>query len=381
MAPGFDAIKDKFRHMCMYAAHSSGNALCNYQSGSDSHYWATAGKVGLGYMCGKVEDTAFQVQLQGKNGVRATKWEMLVAKVAPKYVVANDFSATMRNTCTALGSGWKPICDHPNYCKADSNAAYLGQDHHTAHVPHRNALGYWPTGWSAANAKFPQSRKVCFYTAHHGGNQQTLCGHSGGSHEWIQASASANRNIGCARAIHVAPGRCDIQMSGARRWSGWINNWDGSHDNQCSSNELMNGLYSVHHNGVEDRRMQMSCQPFNTNNVALSSTWYYGWTNWDATYDFKCPNGYAIVGYASFHHNGVEDRRFRWKCRNFNHASQHVMSSPTRTGWANNWDGTLNWHTGGNDVLVGIFSTHNNGYEDRLFGFYYTRISTARPSC
>ena len=27
----------------------------------------------------------------------------------------------------------KPVCDHPNYCKSDKEALYIGQTHHMSH--------------------------------------------------------------------------------------------------------------------------------------------------------------------------------------------------------------------------------------------------------
>merc|ERR1719240_2323386 len=90
----------------------------------------------------------------------------------------------------------KPLCDHPSYCKSDSNAAYIGQDHHISHIPHLNEDSYFPSGWGNVKTQFPTS--FCTYTAQHGGNDKALCT-TGGDHSW-QTVGNAN-DIMCAKAV------------------------------------------------------------------------------------------------------------------------------------------------------------------------------------
>ena len=49
--------------------------------------------------------------------------------------------------CGSLGEGWKPICDHPSYCKSDDKSLYIGQDHHMTHWHQFRNTGYNPKGW------------------------------------------------------------------------------------------------------------------------------------------------------------------------------------------------------------------------------------------
>merc|ERR1711865_238262 len=65
------------------------------------------------------------------------------------------------------------------------------------YTPHRNTLGYWPSGWSSANTKFA-GKRICFYTGAHGGNYNTLCD-TGNSHEWRRSTAG--QYIGCAKKL------------------------------------------------------------------------------------------------------------------------------------------------------------------------------------
>merc|ERR1711865_770402 len=107
-AHGFTAIRNKFRHMCFFY-HAGHSALCNFQTSSDSHYWASTAKYGLQYMCAKVDATEFQVKLQARNGVHPSKYAMIAARISASDSNTNDMSATMRATCTAIGGlygGW-----------------------------------------------------------------------------------------------------------------------------------------------------------------------------------------------------------------------------------------------------------------------------------
>jgi hypothetical protein len=106
--------------------------------------------------------------------------------------------------------GMKPLCDHPHYCKSDPKSTYIGQDHHMAHTPHRNADNYFPSGWNNVKGQFPSS--FCTYTAHHGGNDQALCT-TGGDHSW-QKVANA-KGIMCAQAQMA--GDYDVWYQGSQR--------------------------------------------------------------------------------------------------------------------------------------------------------------------
>ena len=90
-------------------------------------------------------------------------------KAATTTQTSGDYSAHMRSKCSEFGM--KPVCDHPNYCRNDGNAIYIGQDHHIAHTPHRNENSYMPGGFSAIKDKFDN---LCLYTAHHLNNEHHL---------------------------------------------------------------------------------------------------------------------------------------------------------------------------------------------------------------
>ena len=71
-----------------------------------------------------------------------------------------DYAKISIRGCKKNGAGWKPVCDHPNYCKHDRKAIYLGQTHHVAYPGHRHNRGY--------GAADPCAREACAARAVHG---------------------------------------------------------------------------------------------------------------------------------------------------------------------------------------------------------------------
>ena len=39
----------------------------------------------------------------------------------------------------------------------------------------------------------------------------------------------------------------------------WTNDWDGAMNFECPSGQVLAGAYSQHHNGAEDRRWKFEC--------------------------------------------------------------------------------------------------------------------------
>eukprot|EP01048_Picozoa_sp_COSAG05_P012597 COSAG05_NODE_1275_length_5306_cov_1.982719_1_plen_155_part_00 len=133
----------------------------------------------------------FEVVLGAKNGVRSQKWEMQVIERLPQ--TNGKYSDRMIEECKKLDM--KPVCDHPNYCRNDTDAIYIGQSHHIAYAPHRRNNNYMPTGFKSVEKLF-QGR--CVYTANANGNY-ALCNNPGYSHSW-KTPATANSGFVCARS-------------------------------------------------------------------------------------------------------------------------------------------------------------------------------------
>merc|ERR1712196_113111 len=98
-------------------------------------------------------------------------------------------------------------------------------------------------------------------------------------------------------------------------WHGFINNWDHHMNWAVSGHHYVSGLQSWHHNGYEDRKFK----PLVT---AIGATQRHrhltGWVNnMDGGFTYTCPTNQAIVGFYSYHNNGNEDRKWRFYCASF----------------------------------------------------------------
>jgi WSC domain. len=145
-----------------------------------------------------------EVVLQGKNGVAGGAYDI---QFVTGKAASGSFTDVMIAECAKRGM--KPICDHPSYCRNDPRTVYIGQSHHIAHGPHRRHQSHMPRGFSAIVEKF---NGACAFTAHHGGNEKTLCQTGGGSgvgqhHRWEHYSPGLKwacarykpRYVGCYR--------------------------------------------------------------------------------------------------------------------------------------------------------------------------------------
>jgi hypothetical protein len=119
--------------------------------------------------------STFQATLGGRNEVGSKTYEFAVVSLSNR---GGKYSDRMLESCTKVGM--KPVCDHRNYCSADTKSLYLGQDHHLAYAPHRNHNGYVPSGFSAIGMKWTG---LCSYTANANGNY-ALCNIPTNTHAW-----------------------------------------------------------------------------------------------------------------------------------------------------------------------------------------------------
>merc|ERR1711868_288646 len=142
-------------------------------------------------------------------------------------------------------------------------------------------------------------------------------------------------------------------------WHGFINNWDHHMNWAVSGHHYVSGLQSWHHNGYEDRKFK----PLVT---AIGATQRHrhltGWVNnMDGGFTYTCPTNQAIVGFYSYHNNGNEDRKWRFYCASFHGVGFRQGAWPV---WQTSWDAYWNLNCGHNPA-IGWSSYHDNRREDR----------------
>ena len=129
------------------------------------------------------------------------------------------------------------------------------------------------------------------------------------------------------------------------------------------NSKAITSIYSVHNNEREDRVWTFGCTDLSGGPSTCEWTDYLN--DWDATIEYSAPDNYFISGFASYHNNDREDRRWKVKiCRQ----QGKCCSGGEWTEYLNDWDAILNLETEGK-VICGISSYHNNDREDRRWKF------------
>merc|ERR1719242_2169820 len=190
---GFSEIKSRWDGVCSYTGDKgNGKALCNVPQ--NTHSWLALPQGSTTFVCGRIGQ--FTVVLDGRKDIpkRRYTFRMVTTKDWKSF-----FGRTMVQECRKYGM--KPVCDHPNYCRNDKDAVYLGQDHHVEYRPHRMQDKYFPDGWNKIKANFDG---LCAYTGRHGGGK-ALCNIPWNTHSWQKAGERANTFM-CAKYKNLEPG-------------------------------------------------------------------------------------------------------------------------------------------------------------------------------
>ncbi len=91
--------------------------------------------------------------------------------------------------------------------------------------------------------------------------------------------------------------------------------------------------------------------------------------NYDGVLSFQCPKGHAVYYVHSVHNNYYEDRKWTFKCRKAVRIGYPVTceSGMEDKNW--DWDKKLHFPCPWNSYIGGIYSYHNNYYNDRKWTY------------
>ncbi|KAK3795191.1 hypothetical protein RRG08_056254 [Elysia crispata] len=145
---------------------------------------------------------------------------------------------------------------------------------------------------------------------------------------------------------------------------GFHSDWDQPFLFECPLGQTLKNIFSVHDNRREDRRWRFGCANGPGGSLVGECFWTGYVNGWDAPMNFVCPVNHVISGLQSYHDNGKEDRRFKFKCC---HHAGYITYSCSLTGYINSWDGVLNYNVPSGHILAGVASIHDNYREDRLY--------------
>lgn len=155
----------------------------------------------------------------------------------------------------------------------------------------------------------------------------------------------------------------------------YVNNWDGPIMHELDALGVYSGLYSFHNKAKGDRRFKVHRVKLLNGLKCTNATWSGYQNYWDGVLSYKCGGNSAVCGLRSRHKNSAEDRRFDIKCCDLSNNGRYGISNIYQTGYVNEYDAKIDFKCGYMEVLVGLYSHHDNIKKDRRFKFYCGRLA------
>ncbi|CAL1548243.1 unnamed protein product [Lymnaea stagnalis] len=150
----------------------------------------------------------------------------------------------------------------------------------------------------------------------------------------------------------------------ARTNAVYVNEFDQQALFHCQTGEYIEEIESEHNNNHEDRRWSFQC---GGDGATSACTWSSYVNSWREMVAYICPGDTVVTGIDSYHDNGSEDRRFKFRCCGI---ATKKPKNCYMTDYANDWDGKLLLIVPPGSVLKGAFSYFHDGHKDRRWKFY-----------
>lgn len=179
--------------------------------------------------------------------------------------------------------------------------------------------------------------------------------------------------------IEFAPVGSSMQPLIAKKVSpeGWTT-YDGTFTRTCAG--AIRYIRSIHDNKKEDRTFYLSCHDPEPSYPNMGSFIPGGWsspTAWDGEWTHTCGTNQVLSAMWSTHDNGREDRIFQFKCSTI--PPGFTKSVGGWTGWSS-WDQESLIDCGTAGAISGIISKHDNKKEDRIWRYLCATVIPVKPA-
>jgi len=176
-----------------------------------------------------------------------------------------------------------------------------------------------------------------------------------------EAWASGRSTVGCKRA--------DPSQFTGGSLSGYINDHNDAFTKECGSNQAITGLHSVHDNWKEDRRWKMKCSELTgmMQSKVTGNSWWTPANTYDKEQNQECADSF-MTGLHKIHSNWKEDNEYKIRCTKVTGGGD-VVTKNGWSAWVNDWDKNVDFSCPAGEAIVGMYSVHDNGREDRRFKF------------
>ncbi|CAB4010825.1 Hypothetical predicted protein [Paramuricea clavata] len=143
---------------------------------------------------------------------------------------------------------------------------------------------------------------------------------------------------------------------------------DATFGKQCPAGSGMTKIVSYYSSGYKDRTWAFYCRK---DSKVTSICHWSSWLNWyESELLYQCPSG-VLTGVYSTHNNYYQDRRFRFRCCQTKKVCQYNCRW---TSYVNTFKGRKNYMVPYGYFITGAKSHHNDRHEDRVWRFLICRF-------
>lgn len=180
-------------------------------------------------------------------------------------------------------------------------------------------------------------------------------------------------------SVLCAPVVAQISIGGAQFPSLYDNHYDGIYyvlgKESHGGIAPLCGLISNHHNGPEDRLFKWAtCAILETEHTPVVGFSRLSTTTYDGSWTRECTHTQVLTFVESWHSNGHEDRQFNFGCMHFQNTKH---GSCYWSNYVNDMDRDIHFNCASDYVLAGVQSYHSNSHEDRRFNFKCCQLADA----
>ncbi|RUS79343.1 hypothetical protein EGW08_012897, partial [Elysia chlorotica] len=144
----------------------------------------------------------------------------------------------------------------------------------------------------------------------------------------------------------------------------WMTDYDQHFTFQCDENQHLKSIDSAHDNAKEDRVFNFTCEDAPAWTLLGGCEWSGFANDYDGFLEYQCPKESVITGIESIHSNPKEDRIFKFKCcEPFGGPPGMFTHGCLYTDFVNDYDETFSFAVPDGMVLRGVSSIHDNSKE------------------
>ncbi|KAL9966900.1 hypothetical protein ACROYT_G025039 [Oculina patagonica] len=153
----------------------------------------------------------------------------------------------------------------------------------------------------------------------------------------------------------------------------WDTSWLRPFSISCANGQSLDYWRSMHRDCKEDRVHYFGCGYGPVSYSSSDCSWTANYVNdFDKPVSYKCPHNGFITGIKGVHDGYYKDRRWGFRCC---HVEGYYAHTCQHTSYQNSWDDPLFYSVPSGYYLVGVYSYHDDYYEDRRWKFEICKFS------